>query len=95
MGINFADVIAQAPTVISLLKNVIETFGALSPPKPAPDVVPPGTVAHPSAAIRDLQHLLNAVVKPSPPLAEDGWLGPQTEAVIETGIAMLKTKGIG
>lgn len=95
MGFDLSTIIAQAPAMISLLRNVVETLGSLSPPKPAPATIPAGAVAHPSAAIKDLQHLMNAIVKPTPPLDEDGWLGPQTEAVIETAIAMLKTKGIG
>lgn len=95
MALDLTSILSAAPQVISLLKSVIETFGSISPPHPAPAVVPPGAVAHPSQAIKDLQNLLNAVVKPTPPLEADGWLGPQTEAVIETAIALLKTKGIG
>lgn len=95
MSLDLTTILGAAPQVISLLKSVIETFGSIAPPAPAPTTVPPGAIAHPSQAIKDLQTLLNVVVKPTPPLEVDGWLGPQTEAVIETAIGLLKAKGIG
>jgi hypothetical protein len=64
------------------------------PATPAvPDIGAPATPAitkKPSDAIKQVQHLLNQFVKPTPPLAEDGWLGPRTEKAITDGIALAK-----
>ena len=83
-----------APIIISLLSNTSATLKTNNAPlADAPLTAVPTSSA--SAAIADLQRLLNAVVSPQPPLDVDGWLGPKTEAAIELGIAKLKTLGIG
>lgn len=82
------------PILISLAKNLATGLATNEPPTPA-KTIPAGTVKVPSRAIKDLQKLLNAVVKPQPPLDVDGWLGPRTEEAIEAGIAKLKAAGIG
>lgn len=92
---NIVTILKQVPTIVSLLENITKAFASDTPPPSPPAVIPPGTAAHPSAAIKDLQALLNKLVKPTPPLDEDGWLGPKTEAAIEGGIAMLKAQGVG
>lgn len=91
---NLTMILKQVPTIVSLLGNLTKAFASDIPPPSPPAVIPPGTTAHPSAAIKDLQTLLNKLVKPTPLLDEDGWLGPKTEAAIERGIAMLKAQGI-
>lgn len=84
------------PTLISLLNNTVAGLGSASPSPPAPTIgVPAGAVAHPSAAIKDLQTFLNLALALSPPLVADGWLGPKTEQAIEAGIAKLKSLGVG
>lgn len=75
------------PTLVSLLSS---TATELKTPTPTSD-----TVRRPSQAIMHLQALLNVVMNPDPPLVEDGWLGPKTEAAIEAGIVRLKSLGIG
>jgi hypothetical protein len=82
------------PLILSLLKNLGTGLATDSPVGPVKEV-PEGTVKVPSRAIKDLQALLNVIVKPDPLLAVDGWLGPRTEEAIEEGIAMLKKSGIG
>jgi hypothetical protein len=83
-----------APLIVSLLSNTAGTLKTDNPPLPdVPLIAVPKAKA--SAAIADLQRLLNAVADPQPPLEVDGWLGPQTEAAIELGITKLKSFGIG
>lgn len=78
------------PVILSLLKNLGTGLATDAPP------TTPGTaVKVPSKAIKDLQQLLNIIIQPNPPLEVDGWLGPQTEAAIEAGIAKLRAAGIG
>jgi hypothetical protein len=82
------------PLIVSLLSNTAGTLKTINPPLPdAPLIAVPTAKA--SAAIADLQRLLNAVADPQPPLVVDGWLGPRTEEAIELGIAKLKSFGIG
>lgn len=85
------------PMLVNLLQRTITDFGTPTAPPaaPAPSEIPPGAVPHPSDAIKALQKVLNAVVIDTPPVAEDGWLGPKTEAKIMAGIAKLKTYGVG
>lgn len=87
---------AVGPTLISLLGNTVSNLGTpIAPPTTPSAPVPSGAVAHPSAAVKDLQILLNLALALNPPLVADGWLGPKTEQAIETGIAKLKSLGIG
>ena len=81
------------PIIVSLLSNTAGTLKTDNPPLDTPLIAVPTAKA--SAAVADLQRLLNAVVDPQPPLVVDGWLGPKTEAAIELGIAKLATLGIG
>ena len=90
----FAILQGAAPVIISLLSNTAGTLKTINPPLPDAPLFAVST-AKASAAIADLQRLLNAVADPQPPLNVDGWLGPKTEAAIELGIAKLKTLGIG
>lgn len=76
------------PGLISFLQNTVSGLKTNAPPAAPPPSTAPGTVPHPSAAIRDLQALLNVVLGTN--LATDGWLGPKTEAAIEQGIARIK-----
>ncbi len=79
------------PIVVSLLKNLGTGLATDSPAGPGGAV----NVKVPSRAIKDLQALLNIIVRPDPLLKVDGWLGPRTEEAIEAGIAKLKASGIG
>ena len=91
---NWAIILEALPTIVSLVSNVAGTLKTANPPlADAPLVAVPTAKA--SAAVADLQRLLNAVANPQPPLVVDGWLGPKTEAAIELGIAKLATLGIG
>jgi len=82
------------PLIVSLLSNAAGTLKTDNPPlTDVPLIAVPKAKA--SAAIADLQRLLNAVADPQPPLEVDGWLGPKTEAAIELGIAKLREFGIG
>ncbi len=80
---------AVGPALISLLSNVATSLKTDEPPAPS------GTTPHPVEAIRHLQALLNVALGLNPPLREDGWLGPKTEAAIEAGIVKLRSFGIG
>ena len=84
----------DGPIVISLLKNLGTGLATDSPAGPVKEI-PEGAVKVPSRAIKDLQALLNIIVRPDPLLKVDGWLGPRTEEAIEAGIAKLKASGIG
>ena len=81
---------AIAPTLISLLINTAGTLKT-STPRAVGTINPHGA----SAAIKDLQVLLNTVLHLDPPLETDGWLGPKTEEAIQQGIAQLKALGVG
>ncbi len=88
--------LAQAiPLVIPFLQSMITSYFSQAVPPAVPTVTPTGAVAHKSVAISDLQGMLNTLLKLSPPLDTDGWLGPKTEAAIEQAIAVLKAQGIG
>ena len=92
---NWGLLIAQlAPTIISLLSN---TSSVLKTNTPIPIEADSLSISPPKAseAIKDLQKLLNIALILNPPLVEDGWLGPKTEAAIEAGIARLHNLGIG
>ena len=73
------------PIVVSFIQNFSKTVASPTPPLPLAPV--------PSAAIKDLQTLLNVVLGTN--LEVDGWLGPETEAAIEQGIAKLHSLGVG
>ena len=81
---NWAIILEALPTIVSLVSNVAGTLKTANPPlADAPLVAVPTAKA--SAAVADLQRLLNAVVNPQPPLVVDGWLGPKTEASDRAG----------
>ena len=93
-----AIVTALGPSLVPFLGNFAQSMKTTTAPAPAPAVVPAGTSPHPDAAIKDLQTLLNNPtlgLNISPPLKVDGWLGPKTDAAIESAIAKLKAAGIG
>jgi hypothetical protein len=99
------------PMIVGLLTNVLKTWKTDAPTSvpqepipgpgpvqgPVPTPTPADKNAHESEAIKGLQKLLNAIpgIAPTPPLDEDGWLGPQTEAVILKAIEMAKSYGFG
>ncbi len=90
---NWGLLIAQlAPSIISLLSN---TSSILKSDTPIPIEANALSISPPKAseAIKNLQKLLNTALILNPPLVEDGWLGPKTEAAIEAGIARLKSFG--
>ena len=97
---NWGLLIAQlAPTIISLLSN---TSSVLKTDTPLPDISEKTEVFSISISpqellnlTRTLQKALNIALILNPPLVEDGWLGPKTEAAIEAGIARLHNLGIG
>lgn len=66
-------------------------------PGPMPATTPDDKNAHESEAIRGLQKLLNVIpgIAPTPPLDEDGWLGPKTEKVILDAISLARSYGFG
>lgn len=98
MIINWAAIVDTiAPEVIKLFGKTTAPAQPPAPPPSTPVVAPvpnPGTSVvlnrAPSAAIRELQHILNETVHPQPPLKEDGWLGPKTERALLQGLAMAK-----
>jgi hypothetical protein len=47
------------------------------------------SATQPSAGVKQLQHLINTYFPPSPPLVEDGWLGPNTDAAIMSALNKL------
>ena len=74
-----------APSVISIFRQTT------APTAPTPMAAPTVTVERkPSEAVKEIQDVLNTVLKIEPPLHVDGWLGPQTEKAIHDGIAKLK-----
>lgn len=90
---NWGFLIAQlAPSIISLLSN---TSGALKTNEPIPAKTSALSISpvKASEAIKALQSLLNTALGLNPPLVEDGWLGPKTEAAIMTGVARLRSFG--
>lgn len=90
---NWGFLIAQlAPSIISLLSN---TSSALRTSEPIPAKTNTLSISpiKASEAIKALQSLLNTALGLNPPLVEDGWLGPKTEAAIMTGVARLRSFG--
>ncbi len=81
------------PLVVSFIQNFAKSAALPTAPPPEPYLAP--LVPVPSAAIKDLQTMLNIVLQLNPPLDEDGWIGPLTEAAIEQAIAKLHSLGIG
>jgi hypothetical protein len=76
--------------LVNMFKATTAAAPVTVPAVPATDTAPavPAVTKKPSATIKSMQHLLNQVVKPQPPLKEDGWLGDKTEAAIASAIAM-------
>lgn len=88
---NWGFLIAQlAPSIISLLSNA---SGALKTDVPISNSTVIVSAPKASEAIKALQSLLNTALGLNPPLVEDGWLGPKTEAAIMTGVARLRSFG--
>lgn len=88
---NWGFLVAQlAPSIISLLSNA---SGALKTDAPVNNSTVVVSAPKASEAIKALQSLLNTALDLNPPLAEDGWLGPKTEAAILTGVARLRSFG--
>ncbi len=87
----FAMLLANPKTIQSTVDGLVHMFKATT--AEAPVQVPVGATAGsvaraPSDTIKAVQKLLNQIVKPQPPLQEDGWLGPRTEQAIKAGLAM-------
>jgi len=95
----FAYIFANKDTAIATINTLINMYKATTAPvqttvpaTPESGDVPamPSITKKKSPEIEELQAFLNLAVKPQPPLAVDGWLGPKTEAAIHQGVEMLK-----
>ncbi len=74
--------------LLRLLPELMKAMSATSAPIPTTETV--RVTKGPSDAIRQLQALINKFDPPTPRLAEDGWLGPKTEAAIASAVAKLR-----
>jgi lysozyme family protein len=84
-------ILSNPQAIQSTVDGLVHMFKATT--AVAPVQVPVGSTAGavaraPSDTIKAVQKLLNQIVKPQPPLQEDGWLGPRTEKAIRDGLAM-------
>lgn len=81
-----------AISLINMFKATTAPVVVAVPSTPAQGDLPaiPSVEKKPSDAIKELQTMLNMVLKPQPPLVVDGWLGAKTERAIHDGLAMLK-----
>lgn len=80
-------VVSSLPSLSTVINDVVKALQVQT----SPVVTPVGnTPIKPSETVKTLQRLLNQFVQPNPPLQEDGWLGPKTEAAINQAIQMAK-----
>lgn len=86
-------ILANPKTIESTVNAIVNMFKATTATTPTTVPASPTTAAvekAPSDVVKELQALLNKVVKPQPPLAEDGWMGEKTEAAIKQALVMAK-----
>ncbi len=92
-------ILANPEKDAEIVTGLINMFKATT--APAPVTVPstpavggnpvlPATKKAPSPVIKDVQTLLNEILKIDPPLVVDGWLGEKTEKAIADGLVMAK-----
>lgn len=99
LGVILATVLAQVAAnpqgAQDIVAGLINLFKATTAPTPiltpgVPGVPGSAVKKAPHPAVKQLQAMLNRLVKPQPPLDEDGWLGAKTEDAIMKGLEMLK-----
>ncbi len=92
-------ILANHTQIEETVAGLINMFKATTAPAPVtvssvPAVggnpVLPATKKAPSPVIKDVQTLLNEILKIDPPLVVDGWLGEKTEKAIADGLVMAK-----
>lgn len=85
IAISNADVVAKLKEMAAPVAEALEGIGATLFPKAAPEIHAVGgaIAAFDPDTKKWLQGGLNAVMKPSPNLEVDGFIGPKTKAAVE------------
>lgn len=81
-------VVATLPNLSTLVTDLTKALQVQTTPVPSTATLALAGQGKPSDTVKTIQRLLNQFVKPNPPLKEDGWLGPKTEAAIQQALQM-------